>query len=483
MNDQRISEEEVINRVNQTFTDLDRQRSQGLEQLKTLQSNQNAALERERLRLTNKYGADHPRVQKITARLSYNQGMFKELDREIARSQIETPPFDRNTWMVPGRVRTSQGVGVKGLTISFSDGNGRWVKQLGYTCTNDSGNFTFTYPKQGEKPTIPATQPLFVTVTDSERRILYRASQPLFVRIGLIEPFQEITLDEEVCGTPPEGHKPSVPVDVQSIDAPTQLTVNQSGTFTATINPDATPPLTYHWDFGDGSTDTKLTVTHSYAAVGTYTVKFTASNQESTDFQSTQVAVQAKPIPPVIEKLSVSPRNPEVNMPLRFSATVQGDAPITYQWNFGDGNTSEELNPSHSYKQAGLYQITLKVTNAGGSNLRSASLSIAESTLDAWVVKGRVTDETGRGWEGLTVKLYDRDHFFDDRLGTTQTNANGEFTIIYRTEDFDDLFDARPDLYLKILDPAGNNLYSSEDSVRCNAGRVEVFNITIPRNP
>ncbi len=77
------------------------------------------------------------------------------------------------------------------------------------------------------------------------------------------------------------------------------------------------------------------------------------------------------------------------------------------------------------------------------------------------------------------LSLFDRDCVFDDRLGTTQTDGNGEFILTYRTEDFRDLFAAQPDLYLKILDNEGNTLYSSESAVRCEASRVEVFEIRV----
>ncbi len=72
--------------------------------------------------------------------------------------------------------------------------------------------------------------------------------------------------------------------------------------------------------------------------------------------------------------------------------------------------------------------------------------------------RGRVVDERGEGMGGLVVSLFDRDRIFEDRLGTTQTDENGEFSFTYRTEDFPDLFDAHPDLYLKILDAEGNTL-------------------------
>ena len=52
---------------------------------------------------------------------------------------------------------------------------------------------------------------------------------------------------------------------------------------------------------------------------------------------------------------------------IRFTSEISGGfSPYTYTWDFGDGNTSTEANPRHSYKSDGDYTITLKVTDDRG---------------------------------------------------------------------------------------------------------------------
>jgi hypothetical protein len=449
--------------------------------LKTLQSNQTTALEREQARLTNKYGANHPRVQQIAARLTYNQGLMRDLDREIERSQIQVPPFDLNTWLVHGRVLDQQRTGMQGLTVSLFNEQKQWIRQLGHACTDERGYFAIAYRVEGQRSQIPPSQPLFLTITNPNRQILHQENAPLFVKLGQID-YREIVLTEtEVCHTPPESDTVCVPVEILSIDGPTELTVNQPGSFTATINTDATQPVTSQWNFGDTTSATGLTATHSYAHVGLYTVTFTAANRDSTDSASMTVRVQSMPVPATIARLSAAPMNPDICTPVRFSADVQGDESIAYTWNFGDNTTSTETNPSHTYRRPGSYTVALTVSNTAGSDSRSLTLMVSRPDPDAWVARGRVTDEMGQGIEGLVVSLYDRDLHFDDRLGTTCTDTNGDFAIAYRSEDFQDLFEASPDLYIKVMDRQGNLLYSSENTVRCEAGQVEVFNITISK--
>lgn len=100
---------------------------------------------------------------------------------------------------------------------------------------------------------------------------------------------------------------------------------------------------------------------------------------------------------------------------------------------------------------------------------------------DAWIVRGRVTDASGRGLSGLIVSLFDKDLFFDDRLGQAETDAQGNYSLIYQAEDFRDLIEKKPDIYLKVLDQTDETLHTSKRKLRCQAGRVEIINIELER--
>jgi gliding motility-associated-like protein len=60
--------------------------------------------------------------------------------------------------------------------------------------------------------------------------------------------------------------------------------------------------------------------------------------------------------------------------------TVDADLPIiSAQWNFGDGSTSSDINPTHLYGTAGQYNVDLTVTTALGSVTATRQLTISES--------------------------------------------------------------------------------------------------------
>jgi len=90
--------------------------------------------------------------------------------------------------------------------------------------------------------------------------------------------------------------------------------------------------------------------------------------------------------------------------------------------------------------------------------------------------------ETGIGVSGLLVKAYDKDLLFDDLLGSAKSGPDGKFEIINELRDFRDFFDVKPDIYLRILTPDGQKeIFSTKEGVRWQAGRVEEFDVRIPR--
>jgi hypothetical protein len=68
-------------------------------------------------------------------------------------------------------------------------------------------------------------------------------------------------------------------------------------------------------------------------------------------------------------KLNASRRNVNRGDDVWFEAIIAGGfQPYSYEWDFGDGNTSTESNPRHVYKSAGSYTVTLTVTDDKGNS-------------------------------------------------------------------------------------------------------------------
>ena len=135
-------------------------------------------------------------------------------------------------------------------------------------------------------------------------------------------------------------------------------------------------PTAWFWDFsGDGlinSTQRNPVVT--YTTPGTYPVSLTVTTDAGESdtiaipgYITVNDGVNSSQKAPVARFTNSTPLTGTA--PLTVSFLDQSEnSPETYLWNFGDGSTSSEKNPSHMYQSANTYTVTLTATNAAGSN-------------------------------------------------------------------------------------------------------------------
>ncbi len=124
----------------------------------------------------------------------------------------------------------------------------------------------------------------------------------------------------------------------------------------------------YAWNFGDGTTGTGVTASHTYATAGTYTVTLTVTDNGGLTGTKTGT-VTAVGTPPANVAPTASFTSSVTNLTAGFnaSASTDTDGTITgYAWNFGDGTTGTGVTASHTYATAGTYTVTLTVTDNGG---------------------------------------------------------------------------------------------------------------------
>jgi gliding motility-associated-like protein len=123
--------------------------------------------------------------------------------------------------------------------------------------------------------------------------------------------------------------------------------------------------VSYRWDFGDSTTSTDANPSHTYNNVGDYEVTLTVTSANGcTDMIRIPKAVSiAKPE----ISITAQPERGCIPLPVQFTpAITSNDAIVSYQWNFGDGATSTERRPSHTYTQEGNFTVSLTITTASG---------------------------------------------------------------------------------------------------------------------
>ena len=121
------------------------------------------------------------------------------------------------------------------------------------------------------------------------------------------------------------------------------------------------------WNFGDGTTSTLQHPSHTYATAGTYTVTLTVTDALGcTDVRVRTNLVQVFPGPTVAFTVSDSSGCRPLDVFFSSQSVGNGGPLVMHQWNFGDGTTGLGASIFHSFPNAGIYTVTLTVTDANG---------------------------------------------------------------------------------------------------------------------
>ncbi len=164
----------------------------------------------------------------------------------------------------------------------------------------------------------------------------------------------------------------------------------------STVNFTNTTPAgtwTWLWTFGDGNTSTVMSPTHTYGVSGTFAVTLLVSNGICSDDVTHNVSVL--PAPPIAEFDSIPPGCMPWNVAINNTSLYA----TSYYWDFGDGHSSNAMNPNYTYLQAGSYQVTLTVTGPGGTDTRSRIVYVYQSPrayFEVSPIKVYVNDEKVR---------------------------------------------------------------------------------------
>jgi len=164
--------------------------------------------------------------------------------------------------------------------------------------------------------------------------------------------------------------------------------------------------VSWLWDFGDGQTSNEQNPAHTYAGDGVYTVTLTVTEADEDTDTETKVGY-----------ITVSDTGPTAD----FSASpVSGDEPLTvvftdlsssydgitsWLWEFGDGQTSTEQNPAHTYAGDGVYTVTLTVTEADADS--DTETKVGYVTVSDTGPTADFSAEPLSGGEPLTVAFTD----------------------------------------------------------------------------
>ena len=170
------------------------------------------------------------------------------------------------------------------------------------------------------------------------------------------------------CTITLSGETSSAPTNVIVLSLPTAdfeantVCVGNPTEFHSTATVTGQHFASYEWDFGDGQTGEGENVSHTYASPGQYQVTHTVSTSNGCEdtINETVTVIDT----PVASFTATTVCQGEAT---QFTSTSTGQGLSGYQWNFGDNHTGTGQSTSHTYTQAGTYQVTLTAEGSGGT--------------------------------------------------------------------------------------------------------------------
>lgn len=222
--------------------------------------------------------------------------------------------------------------------------------------------------------------------------------------------------------------------------------------FTSTSNGDINH---YKWNFGDNTAESnEASVSHLYERPGTYNVSLQVTGPGGSDIKRDTVRI-VKDMTLPIASFRVENNNCHAACEIKF--IDQSSNGISYFWEFGDGESSSEQNPTHTYCESGSFSVKLTIQdNQGRKDNTTMDVTIDQSLLFSKTFGGTEED---RG-----VKIISTSDGGYAILGITQSFGAGNRDVYFaRTDAQGNLLVGYPRTYGNSEDDACVDIIQTKD--------------------
>jgi PKD repeat protein len=161
----------------------------------------------------------------------------------------------------------------------------------------------------------------------------------------------------------------------------------------------------WSWDFGDNNVSNEQNPSHMFNVAGNYVVSLTVTGPGGSDNEQTTISVAPAVVPPNAAFVA-NPTSGAAPQSVQFTDQSTGDIG-SWAWNFGDGSTSNEQNPSYTFNTAGDWTVMLTVTGTDGVTTSTAQTTISIIQVALPPTAAFVADPVS-GTAPLTVQFTDQ---------------------------------------------------------------------------
>ncbi|NJM15378.1 MAG: PKD domain-containing protein [Bacteroidales bacterium] len=181
----------------------------------------------------------------------------------------------------------------------------------------------------------------------------------------------------------------------------------------------------YYWNFGDGATGARQNPAHTYAKAGFYLVSLAVQDtvKGCADYFADFIQVGSANC-----KANFDYVVDVDNLTVDFTDISNGD-PTNHFWMFGDGSYDLSANPSHTFKEAGVYRVSLTITDATGTCSDFVVKKIQVGNVDCSAGFTAMVDSSAKkAWFTKDVLGSVTNNFWVFGDGKTSTHENPEHT-------------------------------------------------------
>jgi PKD repeat protein len=138
----------------------------------------------------------------------------------------------------------------------------------------------------------------------------------------------------------------------------------------------------FEWNFGDGSVSSEKDPSHIFERAGTYMVKLVASKEGKQEEETVEIKV-VEAIPGLNPKAAFSSSKTTCEAPCTVVFTNSSENADRYRWDFGNGTSSEEVNPTCTFNNSGNFKVKLTALRNGQEDEITQEIVVGQTPAPA----------------------------------------------------------------------------------------------------